>query len=269
LASSVIQSEARQPESDATKTSQPALTDPVGTDKSPFVVTIQPAPKTDDERTEEKQQAADRRLAQLLGAGTLLLLGFQVALIGWQVKISSRQNKLFDAQNTIMNAQSTIANGQLVATGKSALAAQTSAETARDALALSAATFIELKGHDVAVSTNAGGVTAMEAHYGIANTSNNVARDVRVGILYGFNGVLNRSASTQFDVLAPGKRFYTSIPLGVLTSHENQLLSSGSLYVSVRITVNYTNPLGWPDTLIFQRELRSPSGGTKWLSIRL
>jgi hypothetical protein len=142
LAPWATQSHAQQPDSD--ETSPPEVLDQPEADKLPLVVGTRPAPTTDTGAAEDKQQAADRRLTQLLSVGTVLLLALQVALIGWQIRISNKQNRLFDSQNEIMEAQSAILNGQLVSTEKAAQAAHTSADTARDALALAASTFIEL-----------------------------------------------------------------------------------------------------------------------------
>jgi hypothetical protein len=144
LASSALaQSQPRQPEPSADGTQQPTAADPRGTDASPLIVKVQPAPKTDAEAAEEQRQkdqgVSDRNWTRGLAIVTAALGLLQLIAIGFQVGIARKQNRIIERQNTIMDAQRLAAETQsgymsdgLIETRKAADAAANNAKAAAD-----------------------------------------------------------------------------------------------------------------------------------------
>jgi hypothetical protein len=108
----------QQPQQNAVaeRAQQQPATDSRGTDASPLVVRVQPAPMTEAEAAVEQrqrdQQASDRNWTQGLAIVTAILGLLQLAAISFQVYIARRQNQIIERQNSIMKGQRSAADAQ-------------------------------------------------------------------------------------------------------------------------------------------------------------
>jgi hypothetical protein len=133
--------QSRTPQTEGGATQQQSAGDRRGTNQSPFIVKIQPTPKTDEEATKEQAKEQDaasaNRWTKGLGIATGILGLLQLIVIGFQARIAKRQNEIIEKQNTIMDGQRTAAVEQsaymsdgLIETKKAADAAAKSVEHA-------------------------------------------------------------------------------------------------------------------------------------------
>jgi hypothetical protein len=135
---------------------QQPTTDPRGTNESPFVVNVQPTPKTNEETAKEQRKeqadASAKWWTIALGVVTGVVGLLQLVAIGFQVRIAGKQNRIIEKQNEIMTGQRQAADTQsdymrdgLIETRIAAAAAQSSATTAREALVISQRAYLSVK----------------------------------------------------------------------------------------------------------------------------
>ncbi len=123
-----------KPETQPGRTDTQPASDPRGTNDSPFVVKIQPTPKTDEEAAKEQEKEQDdaytKWWTQALAWFTAGLALVQLIAIGFQVRIASQQNKIIKGQTTILQGQETSMKDGLTVARDAAKAANKSADVA-------------------------------------------------------------------------------------------------------------------------------------------
>ena len=111
------ESKGRQPQQQTGGAKERPAADPRGTEQSPLVVKVQPAPKTDEETAKEKDKEDRESTANwwtfALAVSTGIVGLLQLVTIGVQAYIAHRQNKIMVTQSTIMLAQKRASDGML------------------------------------------------------------------------------------------------------------------------------------------------------------
>jgi hypothetical protein len=176
--------------------------------------------------------------------------------------VANEQRRWVKRQAVIMDTQAKAAE----AAGK---AAAENADSAKKMLLLSATTYLDLKGHGVTLhrASVANVPTSVTVKYGLANVSNNVARNVSVNLRFGVNDAMNFAGNAAFTAIAPTKRFFLPMNINALTPDEQQALNENRARIRVQITARWTDPLGRESMNSFHRVLTPPiPGSTDWVS---
>jgi hypothetical protein len=146
-------------------------------------------------------------------------------------------------------------------------AAKISADAAHDSLRLSAVTFLDLKGHRVIPNMGSkGDVDTLTAFYGIRNLSNNVARDISIRAEYGAGNTMTQEINKRYGLLSPTKGFDFQMNVGGLTPEQQEQFRIDALYIRVRLTISWVDPLNNRESRVFDRVLYRERHSDKWIS---